>query len=380
MQIKKSVAAPISIESKQDEKAFFSDATGNYILYSIPWDSSCEQVRWALDRHKANYVDIDLPWGIQLWETLTITGKSKPCLPSLSSLPLLINQKAEKFDSVTQITMFLYAQAFSGNIRLYSSVKALEEQEFFDTSLRMAATTIYLDCILRDKKLARKYIIQANHLKTWQAINDASWKLMQWVYWIYFKLYDKNTIKVAWDQVHKAFDRVEKLKSENPDSDFLIGSSITAADISFASHAALLLLPQNSSLTLPSSAEMTQEFHRATALLKASVAGKWALKLYEKERGPLLAKKMDNLASEFNPDWADRPSKLRANVFIQLMHILVAGSLPLLVEFDWSLTFLYWIAIIYVMAQFYPKAQEVIKIVYLELGLGLGFPNPLKNE
>ena len=278
----------------------------------------------------------------------------------LPSIPLLINQKAEIFASVTKITMSLYAQAFSGKIRLYSSIQALEEQEFFDNSLKLAAQTIYLDTILRDQELVRKYILQSNHLKTWQAINDASWKFMQWVYWIYFKLYDKTTIKKSWNQIHAAFERVEKLRSENQDNEFLIGSSITAADISFASHAALLLLPQNTSLILPLRAEMGPEFHRATAKLKDSLAGKWAMKLYENERGQLLSQKMDNTTAEFNPEWADGPGKLRAKVFIQTMHILVAIFLPILAEFDWTVTVIYWAVIIYSMSQFYPGVLKII--------------------
>lgn len=355
MQIKKS--ADISANKKQ----LFSDSTGKYILYSIPWDTRSEQARWSLDRHGSDYVDIDLPWGFSMWETLKLVPDE------LVEIPLLTNQKGERFSTVTQITMYLYSQAFSGKIRLYSPPAALDEQEFFDGGLGNAAKIIYLDAILRNYDLTKKYIIQANHLKTWNAINDATWKLMQWVYWIHFSLYDSKTVKNAWKVVDAAFDRVDKLRAANEKSDYLVGDSITAADIAFASHASLLLLPQNTSLVLPGLEEMTPQFKKAALGLLARKAGQFAKVLYEKERGPLLSKKIDSRDPSYSPDWADRPGKLRANVFIQLMHVLVAIAIPIVVEFDWVVTLIYWLSLFLVMLRYYPGIEQVVergKILY----------------
>ncbi|RKO91959.1 hypothetical protein BDK51DRAFT_37331 [Blyttiomyces helicus] len=44
-------------------------------LITVPWDSTCEAIRWALDRHGLAYIEYDNPWGIHLWDTL---GYSDP--------------------------------------------------------------------------------------------------------------------------------------------------------------------------------------------------------------------------------------------------------------------------------------------------------------
>ena len=357
------------------KKPLFSDANGKYILYSCPWSTAGEQARWSLDRHGADYVDIDLPWGLHLWETVQINAATASSLKDVDlafeSHPLLINQKTEQFPSVTQITMFLYSQAFSGKIRLYSSAKALDEQEYFDQGLQKAARVIYLNAVLRNKEVARKYIVSANHLNTWKAINDATWNIMKWVIWVYFRLYEKSTLDNAWKEVESAAQRVEKLRDESKGS-FLIGDSITAADIAFASHASLLLLPQNISLVLPTLDEMGQEYENATAAFRNSVAGRYAKNLYEKQRGEIKAKKLDKTAPSVNPDWADRPGKLRANVFLQIMHILVAIMVPVLVDIDKISTLVYWVVLALAMTRFYPGAGVLLergKLVYKRIYL-----------
>lgn len=159
-----------SAQVLSEKPRLFSDSTGKYSLYTTPFDTCSEQARWSLDRHQADYVDIDLPWGLYWWETLNIT-------PNDLSIPLLVNQKAEKFSSVTQITMYLYAQAFSGKIRLYANAAALDEQEYFDATLVNACRVIYLDSILKNKDLTKKYIgmgllylLYTNHQLQWKQI------------------------------------------------------------------------------------------------------------------------------------------------------------------------------------------------------------------
>ena len=323
------------------KQQLFSDCNGKYILYSVPWDTKCEQVRWSLDRHNGSYTDVDLPFGLHLWETCELDAKS-------TNVPILVNEKNEVFDSVTKITMFLYSQAFSGRIRLYSSMEALQLQEDFDKGFAEATRLIYLSELWQSKKLTTQFLLEANHLRTWISINKVAWKYFRFGFYFYFKLGDKAAIASAWDKIHETFERVKEIKSRNLGNKFLIGTEISAADISFASHAALILLPdQKLSMKLPSSSDMSKCFQEKSSALKESIAGKFAIDMYKNERKLKPFNKLSSKLPQNNPKWADSAvlSVLVTNLMFQL---LIPTVVPFMVGLDWGVTIVYWTALIIV--------------------------------
>jgi glutathione S-transferase len=332
----------------------FSDSTGKYSLLTTPWDSLSEQARWALDRHAANYSETDLPFGLHLWYSLSFDSLE---------LPILINQKSEIFKGVTQITMFLFSQAFSGRIRLYSKGETLDEQLYFDRNLAPATRLVYLEELLKNKSLTQLYLVEANHLLTWKTISKVTWRYVSWCYYFYFGLYKNDKIDAAWDSIDEVFNHVEKLIDGRKDPKFLIGDSLTAADIAFASHAAPILLPPKGQLGmhLASIESLSVEYQAKVEKLRQTTAGKLALELIDRERGERRAKKLDVDDQSNNPVWV-KPGVLSVTVTNLIMMTIIPLALPFAINLDLSITIVYWLFIlgIALLRGYYSFAPELI--------------------
>lgn len=302
-----------------------------------------------MDLHGADYIERDVPWGLHLWESL-VAGPSP-----VNDVPILVNQKNEvfylnikAFTNVTDILMYLYSQAFSGRVRLYSTMQALEKQQQFDDVFYKATRVIFLATVLESKELSKKYIIDANRLNTWKAVNEVFWPALRLAYKFWFKVNAKS-VDQAWKLVYEQFDQVEEeLKTSS--SKFMLGETITAADISFASHAALVLFPNAADslgsglrLRLPLLSELSSETREKVEKLRETKAGKYAISLYKNGRGTSKAKYDDCYALENNPAWSHSVNHLRTNLgnlfFVTVIPILV----PFLIEMDWSFRILWWV-------------------------------------
>lgn len=205
--------------------------------------------------------------------------------------------------------------------------------------------------------------MEANHLRSWKILHAYLWRFLQWVYILWFGLYSSKTLENAWNNVYKSFDRVEELRKTNKSSKYLVGDSITAADIAFASHVSLLLLPSNLGLQLPPLGEMSASFQEKTRELSKRDAAKFAIEMYQTERGPLRAKKLDKEAKEYNPEWAVKPGKLRVDVMNLTMMCVIPFALPLLTNWDWLVTISYWVIVSRVFYGYFTGAPLFVKKV-----------------
>jgi glutathione S-transferase len=83
-------------------------------------------------------------------------------------------------------------------------------------------------------------------------------------------------------RVREVFDSVATLLEDG--RTYLVGDGFTAADLSFAALAAPVLLPSGYGSWLPQPQELPQEFLTIVETMRASVAGAFALRLYEDRR------------------------------------------------------------------------------------------------
>ncbi|KAJ3122036.1 hypothetical protein HK098_003166 [Nowakowskiella sp. JEL0407] len=319
-------------------------------IITVPWDSFSEAARWALDRHGMSYLDISIPWGLHIFESL----KYSDPIPKRqhTSVPILINDKGEIYKrSITDIFMYLFANSFSGHFRIYTPPTSLTLQQFFDIHLAPHAKTIFLSEILTGKKLASKYFIKNIHLPTHKSIYEILWPVLR----LYF-LFEiggwksvlfgipKQSVTDAWENLYRVFnivddilsgiDRTKLLEEIEKDGDFnsndlqnlltstkweskkpgainkyLCGSSMTAADISFASHASLVLLPSKSegkymTIDYPGLGEFSIEMQKKVIELRETKAGKFAMRMYKSERKFSEFRKLESkFEKRVNPWW-----------------------------------------------------------------------------
>ncbi|KAJ3215034.1 hypothetical protein HDU67_000923 [Dinochytrium kinnereticum] len=296
-------------------------------LYTIPWDPYCEEIRWALDRHGMGYVEHAVPWGLHLWSALSFSDPH-PHKPQ-TSFPILENEKKEIYKrDTTDIFMYLFAHSFHNRIRIYSAAGALELQQGFDRDMGPAVIRIFLSTLLSNPDLTEKYLISNVHLNTWKTLNRLFWPLIRQGLWYTLGL-DKKNVETAWKTVREIFMSVETEMEKNGGRKYISGDTLSASDISFASHASLILFPNETDDTfagglgfrLPSLKELPREVADAARSLRATKAGKHALRMYRKERVPRekpegFRQLPSRFAKESNPWWAsDEGERLMINVY-----------------------------------------------------------------
>ncbi|KAJ3105176.1 hypothetical protein HDU96_008675 [Phlyctochytrium bullatum] len=145
----------------------------------------------------------------------------------------------------TEIFMYLFAHSFHNRVRLYTPPEAHDFQERFDKLLGPAAIRIFLSVILADASLAETYLINNVHLNTWKALNRLFWPLIRVALIRYFDV-SKDSVEDAWKTVQDIFDDVSRRLEDAGPKSYIAGETFTAADISFAAHATLVLFPNDS--------------------------------------------------------------------------------------------------------------------------------------
>jgi hypothetical protein len=225
--------------------------------------------------------------------------------------------------------MYLYSQAFSGRVRLYSCLEALEEQEYFDKVLYPASRMIFLDIVMKNPSLTREYFFNSHSLRKWRNIMQLLWPVIYWIYKFYYFWISDMKVEDAWKKWDDCFERVEnKLNSE---SEFLIGDSITSADLSFASHVGLVFALNDPNIDK----------------YKSRKGGKYVLNLLISKPAHL-GQKLDCNAYENNPDWGKTLAHLRVTIVNIVMLTIIPAGLPFMIDMDWQGTIMLWCAALFV--------------------------------
>jgi hypothetical protein len=221
---------------------------------------------------------------------------------------------------------------------MYANTDSVDLQEYLDQNLAPAARLIFLSTVLGSFKLSEKYILSTPHLNYWNTLQRIFW-IPLWIS-LNFK-YDlsQKSIDAAWDKVNECFQRVEEelKKQASKSNSYLMGESISAADVSFAAHAELVLFPKSSDLWADSLGIKTPRLDEITDRktvekvenLRKSVAGLFAIRMYKKERGKSQAIRLSKHSHVNNPFWAKSDLFRKLAVFV----------LPTILTFILVLTF-----------------------------------------
>ena len=235
-----------------------------YTLLSVDWDTKSEELRWTMDKMGIKYLEI-------------------PSLPRLtleySVFPILIKDD-QVYTDTSKATVFLYASnLFSCPWRSYAYPEAIDLQEYFDNVLFHAGKGIFYDIVLSDTRLFRKFIINAGHFESDRILCNAFWPIIYLYFILKTMRFDKNQ---AISDATEAFTKAERCLAK---SSFLCGPQISAADISFVSHAMMLVWPtaddvwaENCSLEMPSLKQIPMGWKTVIQKFRKTKAGIWAIK------------------------------------------------------------------------------------------------------
>lgn len=241
-------------------------------LITMPHSHYCEKARWALDLSGIAYVEQAHPPLFHWLATLRRGGRS---------VPVFLHEGRSYTDS-TDILLHLDelgAGLYPREPELRAEALRLEDE--FDQTLGPHARRWAYAQLLPYSPL----LIQAMTPTT----PAAERALMPAVLPVAKRLIRKslrisqNSALRSLGQVHQVFSQVEqRLQDGRP---FLVDGRFTAADLTFASLAAPVLLPPKYRGHMPALEDVPQSMRDEIHRLRETVAGRFAMRLFDEERG-----------------------------------------------------------------------------------------------
>ena len=240
-------------------------------LITIPMSHYCEKARWGLELAGITYSE---EAHLQVFHYWAVRG-----LKSKGMVPVLVDGSQAIADS-TDILKYL-DQRLAPEQKLYppeiiAEVEALEH--FFDEGLGIESRRwVYFHWL----KVPSKEVLRTAAQMTpyWQRA------LAPFVFPV-FRIYLSRHLKISKRNIvagraiiEQAFDRVEQLLSDG--RPFLCGAQFTAADLTFASMAAAILLPPEYGIRLPTLEEAPADARADVEKFRAHSAGQYALRLFK---------------------------------------------------------------------------------------------------
>jgi glutathione S-transferase len=246
-------------------------------LITIPISHYCEKARWALEWCEIPYMEERHLQGFHYPHSF-LAARS-------ATLPVLKTSEGVYSDS-TDILTWCDAKAaekkklYPRELALKKSVEDFEHylDEEFGVAGRLWMYTFMLQEIPTILRYSKMHGVPKYELKLFPFVFPLVKGLINKVL--------KNTPTSRDDTlaiVNRTFDRVgEMLADGRP---YLFGDHFTAADLTFASLAAALLLPENYGVKLPSVGELPSAMATQIIAWRMHPAGEFALKMYQQHRG-----------------------------------------------------------------------------------------------
>jgi glutathione S-transferase len=248
-------------------------SSADLILITIPLSHYCEKARWALDRVGLAYREEPHAPLVHRLFTMRKGG---------GTVPMLLDGGRRLVDSTD---ILQYADTAGGGNLLYpvdptlrSEVESLEEM--FDAQLgphsrRWAYThllphTALIRSLWTRRAPAREAKLLSLMVPIVRRVVRASYRV------------SPASGERSLQRVHAVFQKVEERLREG--RRFLVGERFTAADLTFAALAAPMILPVQCRAVHPTLEEVPTSFREETMRLRDTVAGRFALRLYEEER------------------------------------------------------------------------------------------------
>lgn len=243
------------------------------ILITVPLSHYCEKARWALDHAGVRYREE--PHAPLLSRLATHRGAG-------SSVPVLIHDDRSLTDS-TDILMHVDALRggdclYPRDTSLHGEVLALEDK--FDTELGPHTRRWVYSELLPDKKQVRSLWsrgvprIEASLVRI---IAPLARHAVRKGYKI-----TPASAQRSLDRVHAIFREVDQRLSDG--REYLVDGRFTAADLTFASLAAPMLLPAECRAIQPSLDAVPQAMRAEIMRMRDTAAGRFALRLFAEKR------------------------------------------------------------------------------------------------
>ncbi|HHH10636.1 MAG TPA: glutathione S-transferase [Sorangium sp.] len=243
-------------------------------LITIPISHYCEKARWGLERAGIPYQEEP---HLQLFHYLPAWRYGRGY-----TLPLLIHSGGILTDS-SDILLWVDAR-YGGQPRLYPDrlrhqVLALSRQ--FDEQLGPASRMLMYRHMLPYREVAAHY--GGYGIPAWQrwAFRKRPYAAVKRIISSRVGLTRAATTR-ARQRVGQVFDTVAARISDG--RPYLLGDAFTAADLTFASMCAPLLLPANYGVPLPHDHELSAAYGADINVFRNHPAGALALRLYREQR------------------------------------------------------------------------------------------------
>ena len=252
-------------------------------LITIPMSHYCEKARWGLDHAGCAYAE---DAHLQIFHYAAVRSHG-----SGGKVPVLVTEGRAVADS-TAILQFL-DQRLPEERRLYPAalrgeVEALEES--FDEGLGIETRRwVYFHWL--GASVQQVLQVAAQGTPHWQrALAPLLFPVMRSYLTRHLAVSAEN-VASGLKVIAESFDAVaQRLDDGRP---FLCGDRFTAADISFASMAAPIVLPAEYGIRLPTPDEAPGQARADIARFRAHPAGQFALRLFRHHRQPASAMESD---------------------------------------------------------------------------------------
>ncbi len=243
-----------------------------YRLITLGPSHFCEKARWALERARVPFVEErHLPLFHSL-ATFRAGGKR--------TVPVLVTDSGVLSDS-TDILELADRQCggrLFGMGAVRQEAKALEER--FDARLGPDTRRIVYFHTLDDAPLVQRFF---------GAGTPVAERLGARAFFPLIRGLMRKGMRITPESTKRSVARVDEVFSEmsarlESGSRYLVGDQLTAADITFASLAAPVLLPPEYGVPLPTPEQLPDELRDLVLRYRETRAGKFVLKLYKEER------------------------------------------------------------------------------------------------
>lgn len=246
-----------------------------YLLITIPPSHYCEKVRWALDYAGIPYREERHPPIFHLRVT-KFSGRGR-------STPVLVAGDKVLTDS-TDILQFLDSRHVDGwrpyplDSRL--RVEAEELEDLYDTRLGPHTRRLAYYHLLQHKRLFLDSVLAGvgrNERAVFAALRPAiTWFMRRGMN------ITAESANRSLEYVRTVFASVDEKLADG--RSFLVGERFSAADLTFASLAAPVLLPRNYGSPLPTLEDVPTDLLGTVDEFRASPAGAFALRVYRDHR------------------------------------------------------------------------------------------------
>jgi glutathione S-transferase len=248
-------------------------------VYQFPISHYCEKTRWNLDAKGLDYQTRNLIPGIHAIVTKRLVGRR--------TVPVLVDGPTAISDS-TAIAIYLD--------RTYPSTplipagdperaRVLELEELFDKQAGESIRQWIYGKLMATPGAAAGALFRAYPLPV-RVLGKVAAPFLERELRKMYKIYP-DRIASAEESILKVADRIEEETGKDP-SRYLVGDSLTIADITAASTLAPLVTPPNSPYA-QAMASMPESIQVLSRAFRERPAGQWVLERYKRDRKRAIA-------------------------------------------------------------------------------------------